>query len=132
MISYEEIFEKNRRWAKAKLSEDLDYFSKPAEEQHPEYPYFGCSDSRVPASEIIGVKPGEVFVDRNLANVVGNTDLNMAIMIDYAVVCLRVKHIIVCGHCELWGNASGHASRRPRHLKSMTKKHSGCLPPAQR
>jgi carbonic anhydrase len=103
MISYDEIFEKNRNWAKTKLQEDPEYFSKLAEEQRPEYLYIGCSDSRVSASEIMGVEPGDVFVHRNLANVVANTDLNVAAVIDFAVVHLKVKHIIVCGHYDCGG-----------------------------
>lgn len=103
MVSYDEIFEKNRRWAEAKLRQDPGYFSKLAEGQHPEYLYIGCSDSRVDVSEIIGVEPGDVFVHRNLANVVANTDLNAAAVIDYAVVHLKVKHIIVCGHYNCGG-----------------------------
>ncbi len=103
MISYDEIFEKNRQWAKAKLGGDPEYFSKLAEGQQPEYLYIGCSDSRLPASEILGVEPGDVFVHRNVANVVANTDLNAAAVIDFAVVHLKVKHIIVCGHYDCGG-----------------------------
>jgi carbonic anhydrase len=103
MISYNDIFEKNRRWAKTKLQEDPAYFSKLTGEQRPEYLYIGCSDSRVSASEIMGVEPGDVFVHRNLANVVANTDLNVAAVIDFAVVHLKVKHIIVCGHYDCGG-----------------------------
>ncbi|MGD1091361.1 MAG: carbonic anhydrase [Bryobacteraceae bacterium] len=103
MVSYDQIFENNRRWAEAKRRQDPDYFPKLAREQRPEYLYIGCSDSRVPSNEIMGVEPGSVFVHRNIGNVVANTDLNVAAVIDFAVVHLKVKHIIVCGHYNCGG-----------------------------
>jgi carbonic anhydrase len=103
MVSYDQIFQNNRRWAEAKRLQDPDYFPKLAREQRPEYLYIGCSDSRVPSNEIMGVEPGSVFVHRNIGNVVANTDLNVAAVIDFAVVHLRVKHIIVCGHYKCGG-----------------------------
>jgi carbonic anhydrase len=98
MIHYEKLLENNRKWAESHVREDPDYFKKLAKEQKPQYLYIGCSDSRVPADAMMGVAPGDVFVHRNIANVVANTDLNVASVIDYAVVHLAVRDIIVCGH----------------------------------
>lgn len=98
MISYEEIFENNKKWVANKLKSDDSFFDKLAEGQDPDFLYIGCSDSRVTAEELMGVKPGEVFVHRNIANIVGNNDLNVMSVINYAVDFLKVKHIIVCGH----------------------------------
>ena len=98
MISYEEIFENNKKWVADKLKSDDSFFEKLAEGQDPDFLYIGCSDSRVTAEELMGVKPGEVFVHRNIANIVGNNDLNAMSVINYAVDFLKVKHIIVCGH----------------------------------
>lgn len=95
---YKEIFEANKQWIKDRREEDPDFFAHLAEEQHPDFLYIGCSDSRVHANEIMGLKPGEVFVHRNIANMVINTDLNALSVINYAVEYLNVKHIIVCGH----------------------------------
>lgn len=103
MVPYDEIFENNRRWAQSKRSQDPGYFPKLAKEQRPDYLYIGCSDSRVPANDIMGVEPGDVFVHRNIANIVANTDLNAAAVIEYAVAQLNVKHIIVCGHYNCGG-----------------------------
>jgi carbonic anhydrase len=103
MVSYEQIFENNRQWADARRRQDPEYFANLAREQHPEYLYIGCSDSRVSSSEIMGVEPGNVFVHRNIGNVVANTDLNVAAVIDFAVIQLKVKHIIVCGHYNCGG-----------------------------
>ncbi len=102
-MTYPEIFEHNQRWAASRKSGDADYFTKLAREQHPDYLYIGCSDSRVPASEIMGVEPGDVFVHRNIANLVANTDINVMSVIEYAVVHLKVKHVIVCGHYNCGG-----------------------------
>jgi carbonic anhydrase len=103
VVSYDQIFENNRRWVEARRLQDPEYFPKLAREQRPDYFFIGCSDSRVPADEIMGVEPGDVFVHRNVANVVANTDLNAAAAIEYAVVHLKVKHIIVCGHYNCGG-----------------------------
>jgi carbonic anhydrase len=100
---YEEIFEHNKRWVEGKLREDKDYFTKLAADQQPDYLYIGCSDSRVPANQIMGLAPGEVFVHRNIANLVCNTDLNAQAVIHYAVKILNVKHIVVCGHYNCGG-----------------------------
>ncbi len=98
MRTLPEIFEQNRAWADAINQEDPTFFTRLAEQQNPEILWIGCSDSRVPANQIINLPPGEVFVHRNIANVVVHTDLNCLSVIQYAVEVLKVKHIIVCGH----------------------------------
>lgn len=103
MATYEQIFENNREWVQSKLAADKNYFEKLASGQQPDYLYIGCSDSRVPANEIMGLEPGEVFVHRNVANLVNNIDLNVMSVINYAVDHLHVKHIIVCGHYNCGG-----------------------------
>jgi carbonic anhydrase len=97
------LFLSNRAWAAEKLSEDANYFENLAKDQRPEYLWIGCSDSRVPANEIIGAEPGELFVHRNIANMVVHTDLNLLSVLQYAVEYLEVKHIIVCGHTGCGG-----------------------------
>ena len=96
--SYDAIFENNRKWIEQKLGEDANFFDKLAAGQSPEYLYIGCSDSRATAEELMGMKPGEVFVHRNIANVVNTLDMSSTSVIEYAVEHLKVKHIIVCGH----------------------------------
>ncbi|OMP80252.1 carbonic anhydrase [[Flexibacter] sp. ATCC 35208] len=103
MTKYDEIFENNRRWIASKTATDKEFFEKMANEQKPEYLYIGCSDSRVPTNEIMGLDAGEVFVHRNVANLVNNVDLNVMSVINYAVRHLQVKHIIVCGHYNCGG-----------------------------
>lgn len=103
MATYEEIFENNRKWVTAMTANDANFFEKLAKDQTPEYLYIGCSDSRVPANEIMGLEPGEVFVHRNVANLVHSIDLNIMSVINYAVKYLNVKHIIVCGHYNCGG-----------------------------
>lgn len=103
MTSYEEVFEHNRQWAADRKEVDPEYFTRLAREQNPGYLYIGCSDSRVPASEIMGVEPGEVFEHRNIANLVNNSDLNAMSVINYAVRHLEVDHIVVCGHYHCGG-----------------------------
>lgn len=103
MISDETIFENNRQWAEQKIANDPTFFARIAEAQYPDYLYIGCSDSRVPANDIMGLEPGHVFVHRNVANLVNNTDLNVMAVINYAVRHLDVKRIIVCGHYNCGG-----------------------------
>jgi carbonic anhydrase len=103
MTTYEQIFENNRAWVSQKTLTDKDFFSRLAKGQQPDYLYIGCSDSRVPANEIMGLESGEVFVHRNVANLVNNVDLNVMSAIDYAVYQLKVKYIIVCGHYNCGG-----------------------------
>jgi len=95
---YNQLFENNRNWVAGKLAIDPNFFSKLAEGQSPPLLWIGCADSRVPANEIIGAEPGEVFVHRNIANMVVHTDMNMLSVLDYAVNVLKVKHVVVCGH----------------------------------
>lgn len=92
------LFDKNRKWAEKIKETDPDFFSKLSKQQNPEYLWIGCSDSRVPANQIVDMLPGEIFVHRNIANVVVHTDLNCLSVIQYAVEVLKIKHIIVCGH----------------------------------
>jgi carbonic anhydrase len=103
MTTYEELFENNKKWVASKLATDKDFFEKLSKDQTPDYLYIGCSDSRVPANEIMGLEPGDVFVHRNVANLVNNVDLNVMSVINYAVRHLHVKHIIVCGHYNCGG-----------------------------
>src|SRR5918993_761328 len=98
MHSYEKLLLENKAWAAEKLKADPDYFDRLSHIQTPEFLWIGCSDSRVPANEITGTQPGEIFVHRNVANLVINTDVNLLSVLDYAVNHLKVKHIIVCGH----------------------------------
>ena len=100
---YKQIFEANKKWVEKKNIEDPDFFKYLAENQKPEFLYIGCSDSRVHANELMGLKPGQVFVHRNIANMVINTDLNALSVIDYGVEYLNVKYIIVCGHYNCGG-----------------------------
>lgn len=92
------VFDNNQKWIKEKLNLDQDYFKNLSKGQNPDILYIGCSDSRVTAEELMGVSPGEAFVHRNIANMVPNTDLNVMSVIDYAVMHLKVDHIVVCGH----------------------------------
>lgn len=98
MVTYEQIFENNRQWIAQRTATDKEFFQKLATDQNPEYLYIGCSDSRVTAEELMGAQPGEVFVHRNVANVVAAIDLNVMSVINYAVRHLKVKRIVVCGH----------------------------------
>jgi carbonic anhydrase len=98
MDRYRQVFENNRRWVERMRADDPAYFEKLSAGQKPEFLYIGCSDSRVPANQIMGLTPGDVFVHRNVANLVVNTDLNAHSVIEYAVDHLKVDHIIVCGH----------------------------------
>ncbi len=98
MESYEKLLLENKAWASEKVNDDPDYFNRLAHLQTPEFLWIGCSDSRVPANEITNTQPGEIFVHRNIANMVVNTDVNLLSVLDYAVNHLKVKHVIVCGH----------------------------------
>ncbi len=98
MKTLKHLFERNLDWAAAVEKEQPGFFSKLASRQHPEYLWIGCSDSRVPANQIIDLPPGDVFVHRNIANVVVHSDLNCLSVIHYAIEVLKIKHIIVCGH----------------------------------
>jgi carbonic anhydrase len=125
-----ELFENNRRWAAACVARQPDFFSKLKSQQAPEYLWIGCSDSRVPANEIVGLRPGELFVHRNVANVVVYTDLNCLSVLQYAVDVLRVKHVIVCGHYGCGGVLAALRSERLglidnwlRHVEDLHARH---------
>jgi carbonic anhydrase len=98
MKIYEKLLLENKAWAAEKVMDDPDFFNRLVNLQEPEFLWIGCSDSRVPANEITGTQPGEIFVHRNIANMVVHTDLNMLSVLQYAVEVLKVQHIIVCGH----------------------------------
>ena len=97
------LFEKNRAWASRMLDSDPEFFNRLADQQKPQFLWIGCSDSRVPANQIIGADPGEVFVHRNIANMVNHADLNVLSVLQYSVEVLQVRHIIVCGHYACGG-----------------------------
>ena len=97
-MEYEQIFENNKKWLEEKKRTDKEFFKKLSSGQQPEYLFIGCSDSRVTAEEIMGAQPGEVFIHRNIANLVPNNDVNSASVIQFAIAHLKVKHIVVCGH----------------------------------
>ena len=103
MSKIEKVFENNKNWIAEKLTVDADYFSNLSKGQHPEFLYIGCSDSRVTAEDLMGVQPGEVFIHRNIANLVNNVDLNVMSVINYAIRHLKVNHVVVCGHYNCGG-----------------------------
>ena len=103
MDTYHKLLQKNKLWAASQLQEDPEYFDRLTELQTPEILWIGCSDSRVPADRITGTQPGEIFVHRNISNLVIHTDLNMLSVLQFAVEILKVKHIIVCGHHNCGG-----------------------------
>src|SRR3990170_1911188 len=98
MRALKRLFENNERWASLKLKGDPNYFRDRAKEQDPSYLWIGCADSRVPANEIVGLEPGELFVHRNVANLFPHTDFNCLSVLEYAVDLLKIQHVIVCGH----------------------------------
>lgn len=112
MDTYNALLEGNKKWVQEKLQEDADFFSKLAKGQQPQILWIGCSDSRVPANEITRTKPGEIFVHRNIANMVVHTDMNMLSVLDYAVSVLHVKHVIVCGHYGCGGVKAAMSSQQ--------------------
>jgi len=126
----EHLFKQNRAWADAIRARDPEFFAKLSRQQSPEYLWIGCSDSRVPANEIVNLLPGEMFVHRNIANVVVHTDLNCLSVMQFAVDVLKVKHIIVCGHygcsgvrAALRGDRIGLADNWLRHVQDVSEKH---------
>jgi len=134
MHSLKHLFDQNQAWAEAIKRRDPEFFQKLSRQQSPEYLWIGCSDSRVPANEIIGLLPGEVFVHRNVANVVVHTDLNCLSVIQFAVDLLKVKHIMVVGHYGCGGigrvircERVGLADNWLRHVQDVREKHEDCL-----
>ena len=129
-----DLLERNRRWSERVEAEDPGFFARLSRIQHPKYLWIGCSDSRVPANQIIDMAPGEVFVHRNVANVVVHTDLNCLSVIQYAIDVLKVEHILVVGHygcagvgAALNGQRVGLADNWIRHVKDVKHKHRGII-----
>lgn len=129
-----ELLERNRQWAQGVVSADPEFFRRLSHQQAPKYLWIGCSDSRVPANQITGLNPGEIFVHRNVANVVVHADLNCLSAIQFAVDLLQVEHIIVCGHhgcsgvrATLEGRRVGLADNWLRHVGDVAHKHADAL-----
>lgn len=127
---YQKILDNNKKWVEEKLKVSPEFFNNLAEGQKPPLLWIGCSDSRVPANEIIGAEPGEVFVHRNIANMVLHTDMNMLSVLDYAVNALKVQHVIVCGHYGCGGikaamgnDSIGIIDNWIRHIKDVYRFH---------
>jgi len=134
MSSLAELFSNNQAWAQHLNARDPDFFEKLSHQQHPEYLWIGCADSRVPAEELVGLAPGELFVHRNVANVVVHTDFNCLSVMQFAVDLLKVRHIIVCGHygcggvlATLRGQRVGLADNWLRHVDDVIQRHSSLL-----
>ena len=134
MGQLDHLFAQNRAWADAIRARDPEFFPKLSRQQSPEYLWIGCSDSRVPANEIVNLLPGELFVHRNIANVVVHTDLNCLSVLQFAVDVLKVRHIMVVGHYGCGGvekvircERVGLADNWLRHVQDVRAKHDGCL-----
>jgi carbonic anhydrase len=134
MCSLDGLFANNRAWAHQRVAADPDFFTRLARQQSPRYLWIGCSDSRVPANEILGLDPGEVFVHRNIANVVVHSDLNCLSVLQYAVETLKVQHIMVVGHYGCGGvqavaerRSTGLADNWLRHIEDIACKHEARL-----
>jgi len=128
--SYKQLLENNKQWVASQLAQDPIYFDKLAHSQNPEYLWIGCSDSRVPANQITGTSPGDIFVHRNIANMVIHSDMNMLSVLSYAVEVLKVKHIIVCGHYGCGGVLAAMENKQfglidnwLRHIKDVYRLH---------
>ena len=119
MKSYEKLLLENKAWAQEKVIDDPEYFNRLAHIQTPEFLWIGCSDSRVPANEITGTQPGEIFVHRNIANMVIHTDVNLLSVLEYAVVHLKVKHVIVCGHYGCGGVKASMSNQDFKQVLNM-------------
>ncbi|MGV3460951.1 MAG: carbonate dehydratase [Flavobacterium sp.] len=131
---YKKILDNNKIWSETKLKDDPEYFERLSKGQSPPLLWIGCSDSRVPANEVIGAQPGEVFVHRNIANMVVHSDMNMLSVLDYAVNVLKVKHVIVCGHYGCGGVKAamgndhiGLIDNWIRHIKDVYRLHQTYL-----
>jgi carbonic anhydrase len=134
MDALRRLFDQNADWAKSVNARDPEFFQKLARQQSPEYLWIGCSDSRVPANQIVGLLPGELFVHRNVANLVVHTDLNCLSVMQFAVDILKVRHIIVCGHygCSgvgaiFRGDRMGLSDNWLRHVQDVRRKHESYL-----
>ena len=139
MKDLSELFQNNRSWARRIVQQDPEFFAKLSKQQTPEYLWIGCSDSRVPANEIVGLLPGELFVHRNVANLVVHTDLNCLSVMEFAVDLLEVKHIIVCGHYGCSGVRAalrrerlGLSDNWLRHVEDVREKHRASLDAEER
>ena len=119
MTIYEKLLLKNKAWAHEQVEEDPEFFTRLEHIQTPEFLWIGCSDSRVPADKITGTQPGEIFVHRNIANLVVNTDVNLLSVVDYAINHLKVKHIIVCGHYGCGGIKAAMTNHDFNYLLNM-------------
>jgi carbonic anhydrase len=129
-----DLLENNRRWAESEVERDPDFFNRLAQQASPEYLWIGCSDSRVPANELLGLAPGDVFVHRNIANVVVHSDLNALSVLQFAIDVLKVKHVIIVGHygCKgvhaaMTGTRVGLADNWLRHVQDVHQKHERYL-----
>jgi len=134
MTSVKDLFQRNRDWAAGMRAADPTFFSSLANQQSPEFLWIGCSDSRVPANQITGLAPGEVFVHRNVANLVVHTDLNCLSVLEFAIDLLKVRHVIVCGHygcsgvhAALTGQKVGLADNWLRHVQDVRENHAAEL-----
>ena len=134
MCSLDGLFANNRAWANQRVADDPEFFTRLARQQAPRYLWIGCSDSRVPANEILGLAPGEVFVHRNIANIVVHSDLNCLSVLQYAVETLKVEHIMVVGHYGCGGvqavaekRSTGLADNWLRHIEDIAHKHEDRL-----
>ena len=134
MNSLQRLLDNNKAWSERIRQQDTDFFPKLAAQQGPEYLWIGCSDSRVPANQIVGLMPGEVFVHRNVANVVVHADLNCLSVLQFAVDVLRIRHVIVCGHYGCGGVRAAWQDERMglvdnwlRHVQDVAQKHRTVL-----
>ena len=138
MAHLNELLQRNKAWAERVRQEDPEFFQRLSTQQAPKYLWIGCSDSRVPANQIMGLAPGEVFVHRNIANLVVHTDLNCLSTIQFAVDLLKVEHILVVGHygcsgvhASLTGTRVGLADNWLRHISDVAQKHAALLEPVE-
>jgi len=134
MQTLKHLFDSNKTWAENIRRQDPDFFLKLSRQQLPSYLWIGCSDSRVPANEIVGLMPGELFVHRNIANIVVHTDLNCLSVMQFAIDILKIRHVIVCGHygCSgvqtaLRGDRIGLSDNWLRHVEDVRQKHGSLL-----
>jgi len=134
MVEIDELFRRNRAWADEICAQDPEFFSRLERQQRPEYLWIGCSDSRVPANQIVGMMPGEVFVHRNVANVISHGDLNALSVLQFAIDVLQIRHVIVCGHYGCGGVQAAYEGRPLglvdnwlRHIQDVRRLHQAEL-----